>query len=420
MSRSHSQRQLYTIKTFGTKEMGSQLLLHSGPFGVGKTYSLVQAFGLYCCKLQALGITGLNFVLLGKTQSAVKKNMCNVLSKLYGNDFNYDNSRKSGTVKDATLFGQNLYIIGLNDSSSESKFRGLSEIMGVLHDEAVLCTREQFDLIMSRLRGEINISLPDSFIRQWYIGSTNPDIPTHFLLDYVNKGIMKMVKWRMQDACWNGATEYYNRLKALYKDNQQFYSRYLLGEWTGAENLVYPMFNFKKHVLDIKDTEVVYKDFKRHILAVDYGSSHPTAIVLVSLSWTGEYIISMELKLRHTAPSDIVSKISEFYRYLEDKGVGINSLYIDPSSRALKDELTKRGIAYKNAMNSHNDGIGYIRNMLTMNKLFIMSDCNESISEMYSYRFKENNTGKDEVYKVDDDLVDAIRYAVYTDSVIGI
>lgn len=420
--KSHSQRQLYTIKTFGTVYMG-KMVMHSGCFGCGKTYSLVEGFGLYCCKLKELGITGLNFVLLGKTQSAVKKNMCNILSKLFGNDFRYDSSKKSGIVKDATLFGQNIYIIGLNDSASEAKFRGISDIMGILHDEAVLCTREQFDYIIGRLRGELSEDLidklPPDYVKQWYIGSTNPDVPTHFILDYINKGILKLVKWYMRDACWDGAIEYYARLKMLYKDNPSFYSRYLNGEWTSADRMVYPMFNYKLHVLDAKDTVITYKDFKRNFISIDYGGDHPTAITLISLSWSGEYIASKECKLRDTAPSDIVAKIAEFYNFLREQGVGCNNIFVDPSAKGLKDELTKVGLAYTNALNSHNDGIACIRNLLTLNKLFILSSCEDLIAEMYSYRFKDNTTGKDEVVKVGDDLVDTLRYGVYTDTVVG-
>lgn len=418
MRRSHSDRQLYTIKTFGTEAMG-KMVIHSGCFGCGKTYSLVEGFGIYCYKLKELGITGLNFVLLGKTQAAVKKNMCNVLSKLYGSEFKYDSSKKSGIVKDAVLFNQNIYIIGLSDSSSESKFRGISDIMGILHDEAVLCSKDQFDYIMGRLRGEINVKLPDGYIKQWYIGSTNPDVPTHFILDYVNKGILKMIKWYMRDACWDGAIEYYSRLKMLYKDNQSFYSRYLKGEWTSADRMVYPMFNYKIHVLDNNDIDINYSEFKRNFISVDYGGDHPTAILLISLSWSGEYIINKEAKLRNTAPSDIVTKISEFIQELINNKCGCSGVYVDPSAKALKDELTKQGINYVNALNNHNDGIACIRNMLSLNKLFITSNCENLIGEMYSYRFKDNNSGKDEVVKVGDDFVDSMRYGVYTDSVVG-
>lgn len=393
-----------------------QFVLHSGCFGCGKTYSLVEAFGIYCMELMLAGITGVNFVLLGKTQQAVKKNMCNVLTKLYGNDFRYDGSVKDGIVKDAVLFGQNLYIIGLNDKSSETKFRGISDIMGVLHDEAVLCEREQFDYVMGRLRGEVSTKLPKDFVQQWYVGSTNPDAPTHFLLDYTNKKIIHMVKWYKSDACWNGAEEYYKRLELLYKDNPSFYSRYINGEWTSADRMVYSMFNPKKHILDSDDLILDYKAFKHNFIAVDYGGDHPTAILLISRNHQGIYIVSKEWKLRNTAPSDIVNKIAEVIDFITDQGSYCSAVYIDPSAKALKDELTKKGIAFTNALNSHIDGIGCIQTMLSLGKLFILSSCTELIGEIYSYRYKDSNNGKDEVVKVGDDLVDTLRYGVYTNS----
>lgn len=414
----HSQRQLYTIATFGKKEMG-QFVLHSGCFGCGKTYSLVEAFGLYCLELKKQGIEGLTFVLLGKTQQAVKKNMCNVLSKLFGSDFRYDSSKSSGIVKDAVLFGQNIYIIGLNDNSSESKFRGISDIMGILHDEAVLCTQEQFDYIMGRLRGEINNKLPDGYIQQWYVGSTNPDTPNHFLLDYANRGIIKLVKWYMRDACWQGAKEYYDRLKLMYKDNPAFFARYLQGKWTSADRMVYCMFNPKVHILSSSDIVLDYKSFKRNFIAVDYGGDHPTAILLISVNHQGIYIVSKEWKLRNTAPSDIVKKIAEVIDYIEEQGSYCSAVYVDPSAKGLKDELIKNNIEHNNAMNSHIDGIGCIQTNLSLGKLFILDNCEYLISEMYSYRYKDTTNGKDEVIKVGDDFVDALRYGVYTDTVVG-
>ena len=383
----YSLKQLYTIKIL-VKKNGK--MVYSGPFGCGKTYSLVEGFGLYCLQLKHMGITGLNFILLGRTQSAVKRNMCNVLSELFGEDFRYDSSKKSGKIKDATLFGQNLYIIGLNDASSESKFRGVSNIMGILHDEAVLCTKEQFDYVIGRLRGELDskIKLPKGFVKQWYIGSTNPDAPTHFLLDYAKKGLIKIIKWTMKDARWDGAKEYYERLKKLYKDNPSFYSRYLLGEWTSTDNMVYPMFNYKVHVIDNKEIDIRYNEFKRHIIGVDYGSNHPTGIILVSLSYSGQYIISKEIKLQNTAPSDIVLNIVKLYKFLEEQGTRCSYLFIDPSAKGLKDELIKEGLNPINAINKHQEGIGCIRDLFALNKLYIMSNCENLISEIYSYKFK--------------------------------
>ena len=70
-------------------------------------------------------------------------------------------------------------------------------------------------------------------------------------------------------------------------------------------------------------------------------------------------------------------------------------------------------------MNSHIDGIGCIQTNLSLDKLFILDNCEYLISEMYSYRYKDTTNGKDEVIKVGDDFVDALRYGVYTDTVVG-
>lgn len=413
----YSKKQLQVIKTFG-KTGSPKFSLHSGPFGCGKTYSLVVAFGLYCLQLKNLGITGLNFVLLGKTQQTVKKNMCNVLSKVYGSDFKYDSSMKSGVIKDAMLFGQNLYIIGLNDTSSETKFRGISDIMGILHDEAVLCTQEQFDYIMGRLRGEKNQNIPAEFIQQWYIGSTNPDAPTHFLLEYVEKGILAMIKWYMEDAAWDGCEEYYEREKLLYKDNPSFYARYLLGEWTSADRMIYPMFNPKRHIVNEADVDLDYKSFRRNFISIDYGSDHPTAVLLGSVNWQGIYILSKEYKFRGTAPSDIVRHVGMMVQFLNDCNSCCSAIYVDPSAVAIKDELKKQGFGYFNALNDHAAGIGFIQSLMSTDRIIILSCCENLIGEIYGYKFKDNNNGKDEVVKIDDDFCDSMRYGCYTDSVL--
>jgi phage terminase large subunit len=158
---------------------------------------------------------------------------------------------------------------------------------------------------------------------------------------------------------------------------------------------------------------------KYSFIAVDYGSDHPTAILLISRNWTSQYIVTKELKLERTAVSDIVIKIGDFIEFLHDQGCANKCIYVDPAAATLKDELRKSGLSSINAMNSHDDGIGCVRNMLALDQLFIFSNCENLIDEMYAYSFKDNNSGKDEVIKLGDDFCDALRYGVYTDSVIG-
>lgn len=438
---SYSKKQLITIRDFAKDKM----VVHSGPFGVGKTRCLVEAFGLYCMALKELGTTGLTFVLAGKTQQAVKRNMCNVLATQFGSDFKYTKSNKDGLDRDAILFGQNIYLIGFNDSTSREKFQGITDIMGILHDECTLCTREQFDYAHGRLRGEVNvdgedasdedgefmevednkvnwsdsIKVPDGTVTMWYVGSCNPDAPNHFIKEYIDSGIVKNVKWYMRDAIWKGSKEYYEKLKAQYKDNQAFYSRYLNGVWASADRMVYSMFRPNEHIIRSADFDIDYNKFKRNIISVDYGGDHPTGILLISLSVNGIYIVSKEWKFRNKAPSDIVAEISRIMRFLYDNDSYCSILFVDPSAKALKDEMTKVHIPFMNAMNSHSDGIGKLQSLFSLGKILIMDCCTELIGEIYSYSYKDTKSGKDEVIKVGDDLVDSMRYGIYTDSVVG-
>jgi hypothetical protein len=442
----YSKKQIETIVNFAKDKM----VVHSGPFGVGKTRCLVEAFGIYCMRLQELGTVGLTFILAGKTQQSVKRNMCNVLNGLFGNDFEYHKGNKDGLDRDAILFGQNIYIIGFNDSSSREKFQGLSDIMGILHDECTLCKQEQFDYAIGRLRGVINsdssvdeddedaeyididdnneilgekkIALPEGTTTMWYVGSCNPDAPNHFIKRYIDDNILKNVRWYCEDAIWSGAKAMYDRLRKLYRNNVAFLSRYVNGEWTSSDRMVYPMFNPKQHIIHYEcDERTNYESMKRNFIAVDYGSDHPTAILLISLTYSDEYVVNKEKKLERTAVSDIVIEIGKFIDYLASMHCGYHTVYVDPAAATLKDEMRKNGIKYQDALNRHDAGIDCIRNRLSLNSLFIVDECENLLDEMYSYSFKENNenSGKDEVIKIKDDFCDAMRYGVYTDSVIG-
>ena len=189
-----------------------------------------------------------------------------------------------------------------------------------------------------------------------------------------------------------------------------------MGEWVAADRMVYSMFNPKKHV--VGDVELEYKSMKRNFISIDYGSDHPTAVLLGSINHQGIYIISKEYKFRGTAPSDIVQHVGLMVQFLIDEGSYCSGIYVDPSAVAIKDELTKRGLEYKNALNDHQAGIGFIQTLMALGKLLILDCCENLIGEIYSYVYKDNNSGKDEVVKIDDDFCDSMRYGCYTDSVL--
>lgn len=397
-----------------------KVLVNSGVVGCGKSFSIAEGFGYYCMHLEALGIKNFNFVLAGQSQNSVKKNFCKELNKAFPGHFKYDGSTSDGIVKDARLFSQNLYIVGMSDSKSEERIRGLSDIMGCICEELTLFDEDQFNLMTARLRGEISAAdaklLPENFLQGWVVASTNPAGPAHWLVKYIRDGRFKVLKWLMEDACWNGAKQFYRDKIRQWKDTPVLYKRNLLGLWVSNDTAVYPGFEIKRHTYRDDDFEIDYRSFERNFLAVDAGSNHPTAILIISKTWSGEYVVSLGRRIQHTAPSDIAREIGGMYDVLMSMGRGHN-VYVDPAAEWLKDELRKRGITPINAKNDHQLGINFVRGLLGEDKLLINYDtCEDLVTEMSNYSFK--NKDSEEVIKVDDDFADALRYGVYTDSVI--
>lgn len=427
----HSLMQLWTIKNFGKREYFAmpgkpynRRVVNVGPAGVGKTRSILTAFGIYLMNLKEKGYTKLHFALMGRTLGTIKRNMGNVLSELFGENFKYDNSRINGIVVDARLFNYPLFFIGLNDTNAETRIRGLSDITGAILDEHTLISEEQYSLILFRIRG--GIQLPEPYVNNWLVSSTNPDSPRHWLLkNYIKKDLIKVINWRCSDANWDGFESYIADIKEQTRHDKSRYERFVLGRWTLAEGLVYSAFSPK----NVVEGQVDYSQIKRTWVSADYGSNHKTSIQVHHMTYQGIRIISQVYEYERTAVSDIAHKIVTLidveteqlipYRqtFYGHEDIVIN-VYVDPAAQALQDELRKLGISPINAKNSHKDGIAYVNSQFSDCLLYILRNEGTQllIDEIYNYKYNPSEKAKDgEVIKINDDHCDALRYGVYTD-----
>jgi PBSX family phage terminase large subunit len=380
----------------------------SGPFGCGKTHTSLEAFGVYLLTLNSFTDKRFDFVLAGKTQKSVKKNLCNPLSKLYGSDFRFDGSRRHGRTRDAVLFGHTLHIIGLNDVGAEARIRGLTDIMGVLHDEVSLCDEEQFNLLFGRIRGAVlPAEVPSDYRTGWYLGTTNPSHPAHWVLKKQN---IKLVNWKRSDAIWDGADEWYEKelLPSLQGNDAQI-KRFYEGLWVSEDDSVYAGHLTNHHIL--RDVDIDYDAMQKIFLGIDYGDAHWTAITVICKTVDGEYVVSEEFGFKRTAPSDIVAGLQ---KGLAKYGLKDWTAYVDPSASALIRELQKSGVKAIKAKNDISAGIAVVRNLLAKQELFIRAECAELVKEMYGYRYK-NPEASDAVLAKDDHFVDALRYGIYTE-----
>lgn len=427
MSSSYGKKQLEVIRDIGKYKY----TMHDGCFGCGKTHGEVVALGRLLMDLMIEGVTGLGIVLLGKTQGTVKKNMCNVLTKCFGTNFRYDKSKKDGMEKDAVLFGQYVYIIGLNDKSSETKFRGISDLFCVLHDEATLSTEEQFNFISGRLRAEYKPKAVQAFNKlgikpPFYIGSTNPDAPTHFIKRLIDDGFFdRHETWNMEDACWKGADEYYGRLKKLYKEGTLYYRRYLMSEWVAAEGAIFTYFidNHDQFIIDsVNDNELAFG-----IAGLDFGGNKSgSALVFVGFYKDikkGFIVLQSDKLIRNKGEIDptvlnawVVDNIKLFKNKFK---IPLRALYCDNAEQYLeagvRNEIRKQGwnIPTEDASKKPiMDRVKFLQRMMALGAFRILSNCKTVIGALDGLVYDEKSL-TDKVLddgSTDNDSWDALSY----------
>lgn len=395
-----SSRQLITIRDFGNNPMR----IHCGPAGCGKTLSAAVALGI---KLKNIQPNGRGYALLGRTQQTVKRNICNYIVNYFGDDFKYTNSKKDGISKDALLFGHPIYIAGLNDKTSIDKIWGAS-LAGIVGDELTTWQEEQFLKLMSRIRGE---KIPGQEL--WFEGATNPDHPKHWLKKYIDneENDVDYIEWTEHDVIYDGAKEYYAKLRKQYKNYPSLLKRYVYGLWEAADNLIYMGFSENYHVInadELKDAHYNYYD-----ISIDWGDDHPAVILLTGIMPGHEHVVVKEVYLRETVMTKVVQHVSNI---VNNTPLRIKHIFYDPSMKPLGRMLKDAGLFQTEpAVNDVEPGITTIRDMLEASKLFISSDCENLIREFLTYGRDAN--GK--IIKLNDDGVDALRYECHSSKMKG-
>ena len=430
MSSSYGLKQLQVIKDIGRNKYE----IHVGAYGTGKTYSIEVALGLLCMSLYKCGIKGLDIVLLGKTQQTVKKNQCNVLAGCFGDNFKYTSSRTDGKIKDAILFGQYINIVGLNDKSAETKFRGLSNLFCIVHDEAVFCTREQFNAIQSRLRAEYKPEQLEVFKKMglcapFYIASTNPDAPTHFIKELIDDGkFNKVVNGLPEDAKWQGSKEYYDNLRSLYKEGTLEYKRYLQCQWVAAEGAIFNYFiaNHDKFIINKLDKQVGFA-----IGGLDFGGNKSgTSFVITGLYRNvqdGIVVLHSEKLLRNKGEIDPEYLynwlILQINIYKKKYDIPLHSVFCDNAEQYLeagvRNTIRKQGwnITVGDAKKiAIMDRVKFVQRMMALGCFNIVYDCKTIVNSLDGLVYDEKkltDTMKDDG-STDNDTWDAFSYSFET------
>ena len=195
--------------------------LLTGSVRSGKTYISLLKWAIFVGSMPE----DAEFLMTGKTITALNRNCLGLLVTLVGDNFKYSLSQKCGT-----LFGRKIWLEGANDSKAESKIRGMT-LAGAYIDELTQIPFDFYTMLLSRL----------SFKGAKLYATTNPDNPNHWVKTMVidNDKIDKAVwtfKFDDNKILREENEEYFENLKKQYESmGGVFYQRFILGMWVLAE-----------------------------------------------------------------------------------------------------------------------------------------------------------------------------------------
>lgn len=340
---------------------------------------------------ERVGKDGLT-VILGVTKSTIERNVLEPMRNIYGADLvgaiSSDNT--------AWIFGEKCYCLGAEKVSQVSKIRGAS-IKYCYGDEVADWSEEVFALLKSRLDKEYSC----------FDGTYNPQYPNHWLKKFLESDADIFSQTYTIDDNPFLPPAFVENLKKEYAGTV-FYDRYILGRWTLAEGLVYPMFSKEAHVTS--ETGGAGKYF----ISCDYGTQNPTVFCLWRMD-KGRAV--MEKEYYHSGRATNRQKTDEeYYQDLERfaDGYEIERIVIDPSAASFSECIRRHGkFAVWKANNDVLDGIRLTAACIKSGRIKFHESCTHAFDEFGLYSW-DKDAAEDKVIKENDHVLDAVRYFVMT------
>ncbi len=332
-------------------------------------------------------------VILGVSRESIERNVLQPMREIY-------TSELVGTINGrnyARICGQDVYCLGAEKISQVAKIQGMS-VKYCYGDEVAKWNKDVFIMLESRLDKTYSC----------FDGSCNPESPNHWLKNFLDKpDLNAYIQSYVIDDNSFLPSFFIDNLKQEYAGTV-YYDRYILGKWTQAEGLIYPM--FQDAICDIPDSEP-----SSYCLSMDYGTQNAFAALL----WAKYENIWIAIKEYYYSGRETgIQKTDEEYGEDLDKFVeGIDGkikTIIDPSAASFIALLRKKQ-KYKviPADNAVSDGIRETASCLKRGKIKISSDLKNWKKEVQGYIWDED-ADEDKPVKIDDHLMDAMRYFVKT------
>ena len=263
---SQKQRKVLNWWTDGSPVSDSDGIICDGAIRSGKTLSMSLSFALWAMSR----FNGENFGMCGKTVGSFRRNVLFWLKlMLAGRGYHCDDHRTENLVIISRGEVENyFYIFGGKDERSQDLIQGIT-LAGVFLDEVALMPESFVNQATGRC------SVEDS--KMWF--NCNPENPAHwFKTKWIDKAAEKRLLYlhfTMEDNL-SLSEKTKQRYRRMYTG--VFFERYILGLWTMAEGMIYPMY---KDAIQAPPESTKEQDRNAEfIVSLDYGTQNAFAAVL--------------------------------------------------------------------------------------------------------------------------------------------
>lgn len=382
---------VFTEKQIRTLRSDARVLVLHGAKRTGKTYILIIKFLMLVAQFRNKGY---KFIIGGATSSTIRANILDDMEKIIKKEIKLD------VYKTFELFGNKILVRAGANSDSWKSVRGFTAY-GCLLNEGTALNNIFVQECISRCSGKGARIFID----------TNPDNPFHYIkTDYIDKSgetldngqlNIEEIQFQLDDNIFLDPIYVESIKKAT--PTGLFYDRDILGLWVNSEGVVYQDFNKSMIITDevIKNTM-----FTRYIAGVDWGYEHLGTMVVVGITSNNDYYIIEEIAEQHQEIDFWVAKARDII-----KKYGNIPFYCDSARPEHVARFLREGFRTHNADKSILSGVEVVAKLMKQNKFFVSDKCNQFLKEVYNYVWDDK---KGLPIKTNDDLMDAIRYAIYT------
>lgn len=224
---------------------------------------------------------------------------------------------------------------------------------------------------------------------------------------------LTVVTWASVDNPYFPADFYEKEKKRL--PPEEFARRYE-GQFRKMTGLVYDLWDTQI----IQPIEGLGQKADARFMGADWGFRNPAALVVIYRYDKAFYIVD-EFKKAEMVTSEILAQMKLFM-----KEHHINRVYPDPAEPDRLEEARREQIPVYPVSKDITAGVNYVKSLIFEKRLFVYNTCIATLDEMNQYHYPEpkpNQEGKppkEEPEKVNDHLMDALRYALYSQPKEGI